>query len=184
MTITLKSSPADVVGYIELTPGERLRGVRELMDMTQNDLEAASDVKQSDISAIERDKKGMGLIVARKLSGGLGVPLSRLIQESSTTAASDEDSLGFLADQLSGKSRSYIKGIIKLASRLDESEVGDAVLGERSKSGLIIKELAATARPQAKARPKTKPKAKARPKAKAKPKTKPKAKARPKAKAA
>ena len=60
MSGNLKSRPQDVVGYVEVSAGAKLRACRELMALTQIELEARSGVKQSVISAIERDKKSMG----------------------------------------------------------------------------------------------------------------------------
>ena len=56
---------------VELSVGESVRIIRELQELSQNDLAAATGIPQSTISAIERDRVKLGLertkILARAL---------------------------------------------------------------------------------------------------------------------
>ena len=88
MKANLKSRSVDVVGVENISLGERLRTLRELKEMTQNDLQKTSGVRQAVISAIECGKKPMDLVVARKLAQGLAVPLSILVLRSSDEQSS------------------------------------------------------------------------------------------------
>ena len=42
--------------HIDVSPGESVKIIRELQEMSQNDLAAASGIPQSTISAIERER--------------------------------------------------------------------------------------------------------------------------------
>jgi transcriptional regulator with XRE-family HTH domain len=76
-----KARVEDVIGVGEVSPGERLRAIREIAEMTQKEFGELVSIKQGDISAMERGKKPMGLRVARKISDALGIPVTRLIAE-------------------------------------------------------------------------------------------------------
>lgn len=56
---------------IAVSPGESVRILRELQQMSQNDLAAASGVPQSTISAIERDRINLGVERAKLLARAL-----------------------------------------------------------------------------------------------------------------
>jgi transcriptional regulator with XRE-family HTH domain len=56
---------------IAVSPGESVRILRELQDMSQNDLAAASGIPQSTISAIERDRINLGVERAKLLARAL-----------------------------------------------------------------------------------------------------------------
>lgn len=59
------------VSRAEVTPGESVRIVRELQEMSQNDLAAASGIPQSTISAIENGRVNLGLERAKTLARAL-----------------------------------------------------------------------------------------------------------------
>ena len=52
--------------HIEVTVGESVRIVRELQEMSQNDLASATGIPQSTISAIENDRALSGIILMCK----------------------------------------------------------------------------------------------------------------------
>ena len=56
-----------------MTPGEMLRTVRELQELTQAELAGASGVSQPAISAVEKGTAPLGLERARKLAEALGI---------------------------------------------------------------------------------------------------------------
>lgn len=56
-----------------MTPGEMLRTVRELQELSQAELAAASGVSQPAISAVESGTTPLGLERARKLADALSV---------------------------------------------------------------------------------------------------------------
>lgn len=53
---------------IEVSVGESVRIIRELQEMSQNDLSKASGIPQSTISAIENDKINLGVERAKQLA--------------------------------------------------------------------------------------------------------------------
>jgi len=53
---------------IEVSVGESVRIVRELQEMSQNDLAAATGIPQSTISAIENDRVNLGVERAKQLA--------------------------------------------------------------------------------------------------------------------
>lgn len=57
--------------HIAVSPGESVRIIRELQEMSQNDLAAASGIPQSTISAIERDRINLGVERAKLLARAL-----------------------------------------------------------------------------------------------------------------
>jgi transcriptional regulator with XRE-family HTH domain len=59
--------------YAHLTIGEGLRVLRELQEMTQAEVAAASGIPQAAISAIENDRMTLGLDRAKKLARALKV---------------------------------------------------------------------------------------------------------------
>lgn len=59
------------ISRAEVTPGESVRIVRELQEMSQNDLAAASGIPQSTISAIENGRVNLGLERAKTLARAL-----------------------------------------------------------------------------------------------------------------
>ena len=122
MVAKLKSMPQDVVGYIEITPGEKLRGLRELMEITQKNLELSSGVKQGDISAIERGKKGMGLVVARRLANGLGIPVSRLFDEGRASEVNTR--IAELMERFAAKSEADILALLETAAQIHKFTAG------------------------------------------------------------
>ncbi len=58
---------------IELTVGESVRIVRELQEMSQNELSEATGIPQSTISAIERNRVKLGVERAKVLARALQV---------------------------------------------------------------------------------------------------------------
>lgn len=54
--------------HIEVTVGESVRIVRELQEISQNDLARATGIPQSTISAIENDRVNLGVERAKKLA--------------------------------------------------------------------------------------------------------------------
>lgn len=56
---------------IAVSPGESVRIIRELQDMSQNDLAAASGIPQSTISAVERERINLGVERAKLLARAL-----------------------------------------------------------------------------------------------------------------
>ena len=53
---------------IEVTVGESVRIIRELQEMSQNDLAKATGIPQSTISAIENDRVNLGVGRAKQLA--------------------------------------------------------------------------------------------------------------------
>lgn len=53
---------------VEVTVGESVRIIRELQEMSQNDLARASGIPQSTISAIENDRVNLGVERAKTLA--------------------------------------------------------------------------------------------------------------------
>ncbi len=58
---------------LELSVGESVRIIRELQELSQNELAAATGIPQSTISAIERDRVKLGLERAKTLARALRV---------------------------------------------------------------------------------------------------------------
>ncbi|HBN15821.1 MAG: transcriptional regulator [Gammaproteobacteria bacterium] len=56
---------------IDVSPGESVRILRELQEMSQNDLAAATGIPQSTISAIENDRVRIGVDRAKVLAKAL-----------------------------------------------------------------------------------------------------------------
>jgi transcriptional regulator with XRE-family HTH domain len=56
---------------VDVSIGESVRIIRELQDMSQNGLAAASGIPQSTISAIERDRINLGVERAKQLARAL-----------------------------------------------------------------------------------------------------------------
>jgi DNA-binding XRE family transcriptional regulator len=54
--------------HIEVTVGESVRIVRELQEMSQNDLSRATGIPQSTISAIENNRVNLGVERAKQLA--------------------------------------------------------------------------------------------------------------------
>ena len=59
--------------YATLTPGDSLRVVRELQEMTQTELAERTGIPQGTISALERGAKTLGADRAAKLAVALAV---------------------------------------------------------------------------------------------------------------
>lgn len=60
-------------GHANVTPGEALKMLRELQDMSQNDLAQESGISQPNISALENGSKQMGRSTAMLLAKALHV---------------------------------------------------------------------------------------------------------------
>ncbi len=58
---------------IEVSVGESVRIIRELQELSQNDLSALTGIPQSTISAIERDRVDLGVERAKVLARALKV---------------------------------------------------------------------------------------------------------------
>jgi transcriptional regulator with XRE-family HTH domain len=56
---------------VEVTPGESVRILRELQELSQNELAELSGMPQSTISAIERDRINLGVERAKQLARAL-----------------------------------------------------------------------------------------------------------------
>ena len=56
---------------VEVTPGESVRILRELQELSQNELAELSGIPQSTISAIERDRINLGVERAKQLARAL-----------------------------------------------------------------------------------------------------------------
>ena len=56
---------------VAVSVGESVRIIRELQEMSQNDLSAASGIPQSTISAIENDRVNLGVERAKALARAL-----------------------------------------------------------------------------------------------------------------
>ena len=56
---------------IDVSPGESVKIIRELQEMSQNDLAAASGIPQSTISAIERGRINLGVERTKLLARAL-----------------------------------------------------------------------------------------------------------------
>jgi transcriptional regulator with XRE-family HTH domain len=56
---------------IDVTPGESVRIIRELQELSQNDLSELTSIPQSTISAIERDRINLGVERAKVLARAL-----------------------------------------------------------------------------------------------------------------
>lgn len=56
---------------IDVSPGDSVRILRELKEMSQNDLAAATGIPQSTISAIENDRVRLGVDRAKVLAKAL-----------------------------------------------------------------------------------------------------------------
>lgn len=57
--------------HIEVTPGESVRILRELQELSQNELAEYSGIPQSTISAIENDRVRLGVERAKTLARAL-----------------------------------------------------------------------------------------------------------------
>jgi transcriptional regulator with XRE-family HTH domain len=58
---------------VDVTVGESVRIIRELQELSQNELSALTSIPQSTISAIERDKINLGVERAKVLARALKV---------------------------------------------------------------------------------------------------------------
>jgi transcriptional regulator with XRE-family HTH domain len=58
---------------VDISVGESVRIIRELQELSQNDLSALTGIPQSTISAIERDKINLGVERAKVLARALKV---------------------------------------------------------------------------------------------------------------
>jgi len=56
---------------VDVSPGDSVRILRELQEMSQNDLAAATGIPQSTISAIENDRVRLGVDRAKVLAKAL-----------------------------------------------------------------------------------------------------------------
>jgi transcriptional regulator with XRE-family HTH domain len=56
---------------VEVSPGESVKILRELQELSQNDLSRISGIPQSTISAIERDRINLGVERAKQLARAL-----------------------------------------------------------------------------------------------------------------
>ncbi len=57
--------------HVDVSIGESVRIIRELQNMSQNNLAAVSGIPQSTISAIERDRINLGVERAKQLARAL-----------------------------------------------------------------------------------------------------------------
>ncbi len=71
LTITGENEMKDykiAKSHIEISVGESVRIVRELQEMSQNDLAKVTGIPQSTISAIENDRVNLGVERAKQLA--------------------------------------------------------------------------------------------------------------------
>lgn len=59
--------------HTKVTPGEALKIIRELQEISQNELAKATGISQSNISALEHGTAQMGRVTAMKLAQALHV---------------------------------------------------------------------------------------------------------------
>lgn len=59
--------------YINVSVGESLRIIRELQEMSQNDLSEATGIPQSTISAIEKGRINLGIERSKVLAKALSI---------------------------------------------------------------------------------------------------------------
>lgn len=59
--------------HVKVTPGEALKILRELQELSQNELAEKTDISQSNISALENGAVEMGKNTALKLAKALRV---------------------------------------------------------------------------------------------------------------
>ena len=71
---------------VEVSVGESVRVLRELQEMSQNQLAEATGISQATISGIENDRIRLGVERAKVLATALRCHLSRAIQFSSPVA--------------------------------------------------------------------------------------------------
>ncbi len=64
---------------VQLSVGEAVRTVRELQELSQNQLSELTGIPQSTISAIEHDRTKLGIERAKTLARALGVHPSVLV---------------------------------------------------------------------------------------------------------
>ncbi len=73
MNIINKKDFARATVHVEVTPGESIKMLRELQDLSQNDLAELTGISQSNISALENDSTQLGRERALTLSKALHV---------------------------------------------------------------------------------------------------------------
>ena len=66
------SSTSEWFNSVDLTPGKGLRIRRENQGMTLDQLAAKTGIAQSNLSAMENDKRTIGVTTAKKLAEALG----------------------------------------------------------------------------------------------------------------
>jgi len=70
--------------------GERIKAIREQLNMTQAQLAEKVGVVRSHIAKIENNDTNGSLDVLQRLATALGVPVAKLLEEESSAQASGE----------------------------------------------------------------------------------------------
>ncbi len=65
--------------HVSVTPGEAIKTIRELQELSQNDLSALTGISQSNLSAFENNTRQIGRAVAITLARALHVHPSVLL---------------------------------------------------------------------------------------------------------
>jgi transcriptional regulator with XRE-family HTH domain len=96
--------------------GKRIRALRELKSLTQEQLAERSDTSSQYISALERGQKNVTLDMLEKVAGGLSVDLLSLFSFDSSNERPSRHSLKRLIDQTDDKDIQKIAKIISILS--------------------------------------------------------------------
>lgn len=96
--------------------GKRVRVIRELRGMTQEELEEASGVNARYISALENGRKNATVELLERLSEGLQVPLLNLFSFDSEELAPSKKSIQKLLESMEPSAFSKAVKILKVLS--------------------------------------------------------------------
>jgi len=91
---TKKKTTVAARARIDLTPGDSVRVARELQEMTQAQLAAASGIPQGTISSIEKGRVTLGAERAEKLARALKVHPAVLLWPNWETAEAPQSARG------------------------------------------------------------------------------------------
>ena len=65
---------------IKSTVGQRIREIREKVEMSQKDLAYSSDLDRSYIASVESGQRNISIVNLEKIANSLGVSLSELLK--------------------------------------------------------------------------------------------------------
>jgi transcriptional regulator with XRE-family HTH domain len=134
-----KARARDVVGVGEVSPGDRLRAIRELAEMTQVEFGQLVGIAQGDISAMEHGKTPIGLRTATKITTALNLPVTRLIAEEDMLTLRIREALEALdSDELKLSTLEAVEALAKM-------ERGDRLVIEKRAERVVINDQFATA---------------------------------------